>query len=502
MVNFILTGIIYFIISVALARYFGKEQYGIYAYFMWFISIGAILGSFGLNQTMAKYLPDYFFSESKKPQTYGLFQILFAAQIISGLLTMIIFLMFTDFLRFVTNFSEILAGKMFFIAALSIVPFTINNLCASAISALQQFKKLAFIQTGIAFISLVVITFFIHGHGDITILFWLVLGMNLLFTIPFLITLKTALKRPAGAYKRGKFSAKKLLQYSLWSYVMIIFSQIAWDRSEIFFLGKFSNASQIAIYSLAYSMAILAVSFFATGSNVLNYTTAEIVAHHKEQTLKYISRHVCKYMAILMFPAIIYAAMFMKHIVTFFYGETFALSAMLFPLIAISHLIAIITSPAANVPMYKNEIHKLTLITITAGILNIFLDFLIIPSFQALGAAVANTLAQFFFIGMVLWNARKYKLGIFNRYMLRIIGINVILAILMMVFGFYSDLLYTKILFVSITIFIYGILMIRFVFNPTDLILLQKLGAFMPKWFQPAFLFVFNRIEKNVHKTE
>ncbi len=520
MVNFILTGTIYFIVSVLLARYLGREQYGVYAYFMWFISIGAILGGFGLNQTMTKYLPDYFFSkdapfgrgtvlasprlglEEKKPQANKLFQILLIAQIISGVLTMLIFLMLTGFLSLITNFSGVPAEKMFLIAALTIVPLTINNLCASAISALQQFKKLTLIQTGLAAISFTVITFFMLVHGNIIILFWLILGINLSFTIPFLLTLKKLLQKSRSSSVSAKLPIKKLLRYSLLSYIMILFSQIAWDKSEIFFLGKFSNASQIALYSLAYSMALLMAGFFAAVNNVLNYTTAEIVTHHKDETLKYISEHVCKYLALLMFPAVIYITLFMKDIVILFYGEKFALSALLFPLLAIGHLVGIMISPANNVPMYKNEIHKIMLITVAAGILNILLDLLIVPSHQAFGAAIANTFAQFFYIGLILLNARKYRLGILNRYMLRIIGINLILAILASAFIFYSDLMYMKALFVLLTVFIYSAAVMRFAFNLNDLELLRKLHHLVPKLFQSAFLFIFNRIEKNVHKTK
>lgn len=503
--NFFVTGITGFFISVILTRYFGKENYGIYSYFIWLGTILGILGGFGLNRTAIKYLPHYFFSWSEKPKACALFKKLLKIQLILATATMGGLLVIASPIKSIIGLNTGFAEIIIIIASLNIIPFAANSFCASTISTLQQFRKLALIQMFASVINLIAIFLLAIGKHNLTAFFWLFLGINFFLALNFVIAtarlfkIQSSKTSGAQANKPMRFPKKEMIIYSFWNYISVCCEQVVWERSEIFFLGLFSNAGEIGVYALAYSLAMLLVNFFAPINTVLNYTTAEIVTPDKQYKLKYISKHATKYLAIIMLPALIYGTVFIGDVVGFIYGQNFKQVALLFPLLAVSHVIAMIVSPAANVPNLKNEAYKITFITVVTAILNLGLGFYLIPRNGAFGAAIANTLAQFFSITLVLFNARKYKLHLLNWHFMSIFLINSILGIFMFIVASSSTSLLIKIFLAAISSIIYVMFTIKFAFNRDDVYLLQNLQPVIPKVLYAPYRLLLKQITANAH---
>lgn len=518
-ISFVVTTIANFSTSILLTRFLGTENYGIYSYFIWMTTIITLLTSLGLNQGITKYIAKYFFSENEQPKAHKSFKLFLKFQLVSivfwiGLL-LVAQAFFNNQLPFEINFKT----HLFPFVIAGVAPLVLNTFFTSILSALQNFKALSKIQMLSSISNAALISFIAFTQPTLTNMVWAFMINSVLMCVWLLLEMRPLIKeetqinssvhvhnvnlqsqnnqppKTPSAKAKTQLPLKEMVTFSLWSYLTTVFGQIAWDRSEIFFLGLLEDKTQIAIYALAYSLAVLLVNAFAPINTVLNYTTAEVVTNNKQDTLTIIAQHGTKYLAIVMFPLVIFSSFFMPELISLVYGKDFAAAGLLFPLLVIAHTISMIASPAANVANFKNEAHRIAFITIATGILNIILDIILIPRYAAFGAAIANTLAQSFSIVLVLINARKYRLGIFNRYFKKILGINLLIAAIFMLCIIGQIPLLLKIIIATISAILYITLILKQGFNQEDLKILTHFQTVIPQKIQPIFGKILHQIQ-------
>jgi len=477
--SFIIAAICNFAMSVAVTRYFGKEVYGQYSYFLWLAGVLGIFAGFGFQQTVNKYLPKYFFTE--KEQTNAVFRKLLAVQVLGSITIAALCIAGVGFFEKLIQFDQPQKPLLLVIAFLALIPVSLNTFLSASFSAIQEFQKIARIYIATSVLNLLLILWFVFTQQSLVNFLWLYLALTVLSSCVLLIQARQLTKPPA----QKKPLNEKLFSYSLYAYISIICTQIVWERSELLFLGMFSDSGQIAIYALSYSLAILFISVWGPLNGVLNATTSEVVLTEKQDKLMMITQHGTKYLAMLILPLGLIASLFLGDLIGFIYGKGFQEVALLFPFLTLSHAVAVIITPAGSIPMLKQEMKKSMVFNIATAIVNIILSFYLISRYQAFGAMLANVISQFFSIGLSLINAKKYKLGIFNKYMIRVFFLNMLLAGLFIGIAPLDFALRIGIAFAASFIYIGAIL--KTAFNEQDILILQKLGEAVPKKLRPLF---------------
>lgn len=487
--SFVIASLCNFGMSVAITRYFGKEVYGQYSYFLWLSGVMAILAGFGFQQTVTKYIPKYFFNEKNK--TPLIFRKLLRIQIVGAIIISVLCVLGVQFFEKIISFDQSQKTLLLIITFLSIVPVSINTFLSSTLSSIQEFQKLSRTYICTSILNLALILVFVFTKQSIVNFLWLYVVLSVIFSCILLVQSRTLFKKTDDLKLN-----EKLFSYSLYAYISTLSTQIVWERSELLFLGMFSDSNQIAIYSLAYALAVLFIGVWGPLNGVINATTSEVVLTEKTDKLLLITQHGTKYLAMLMLPLSLIASLFLSDVIGLIYGKSFLDVALLFPFLVISHVIAIIITPAGSIPMLKQEMKKMMFFNIATAIINIALDFYLIAKYQAFGAMLANVISQFFSIGLALINAKKYQLGIFNKYMVRVFLINIILAgifIAIAPFSFWIRVLVTTAAFIS-----YIFLLIRTAFNREDIKILKNLQQIIPKKLQNLSASLINQIEKNL----
>jgi len=490
--SFIVVSICNFIITVIITRYFGKEVYGQYSYFLWLSGILGIVAGFGFQQTLNKFLPKYFFSEktSEKDQTRSIFRKLLTIQICGSIIISALCIVGVNFFENLIKFNPDQKDILLIITFLSIIPLSLSTFLNNGFAAIQEFQKLSRISIITAVINLVFVMVFALTQQSLINFLWLYTGINTISSCLYFKKSADLLKKPDPKTSHQK---EKLFSYSLYSYVTILCTQIVWERSEILFLGMFSDSNQIALYTLSYSLAVLFISVWGPLNSVMNATIAEVIATEKHEKVMMITQHGTKYLAMFMLPLALLASLFIGDIVTFIYGKSFQEVSLLFPALVFSHIIAIIITPAGSIPMLKHEIKKTMVFNISTAALNIILDFYLIVKYQAFGAMLANAVSQFFSIGLALMNAKKYDLKIFNKYMVRTFILNI--GLLVLFFFIFSLNIWFKIIVAIVSIIVYIFIILKIGFNKNDVAILKNLGAVIPKKLTPVFSWLIQKID-------
>lgn len=488
--SFVIASLCNFGMSVAVTRYFGREIYGQYSYFLWLSGVLGIVAGFGFQQTLAKYIPKYFFNE--KAKTGLVFRKLLTVQIVGSLIISAACIFAVQYFEKLIQFDQPHKGVLLILTFLSIVPLSLNNFLSSSLSSVQEFGKLSRTYIGTSILNLIVVIILVLSKENIVNFLWVYLGLSLLSAV----ILAVQARHLAAVPKEKPSVSEKLFSYSVYAYVSVLCTQIVWERSELFFLGMFSDSSQIAVYALAYSLAVLFISVWGPLNGVMNATTSEVVLTGKQDKLMLITRHGTKYLAMLILPISLLASLFLGDVVGLVYGKSFQDVALLFPFLVLSHAVAVIITPAGSIPMLKHEMKKTMFFNISTAAVNLVLDYYLIIRYQAFGAMLANVISQLFSIGLSLINAKKYQLGIFNKYTIRVFFFNALLAGIFLGFAPYN--LGTRILVALAGSLAYIAVMMKFAFNEKDIGILKNLGESVPKILRPFFAWLLKKISKNL----
>lgn len=170
--------------------------------------------------------------------------------------------------------------------------------------------------------------------------------------------------------------------------------QVVGQRIEFLFLAGFSSADQIAFYSIAFMLVSAGVM---VPQSIVNSALASMAAHVARNEESEVRKHVGHAMRVTMAGSWILAAGIAglgPSLVTNLYGPDFAAVT---PLILWMAPLALLLPMAEILETYWGSVARLgiTLSTAAVGaVLDLVLCLLLIPRFDATGAAVANLVGQ------------------------------------------------------------------------------------------------------------
>ena len=186
---------------------------------------------------------------------------------------------------------------------------------------------------------------------------------------------------------------KKALAYS-WPFIPTLL--VAWilNLSDRIFLDYFIGLDSLGIYSMGYKISM--AFFIFTGAFTLAYmpifyklANSESQIGAKEKIYKY-SFYSAVFFVILVFLF----SLFAKEIVAFALDDKYRSSYALIRLFLISHILSAIMGITSSLFLLQAKLTKLNMfISLQAGLLNLLLNYLLIPYYGVYGAAVATVLS-------------------------------------------------------------------------------------------------------------
>ena len=203
-----------------------------------------------------------------------------------------------------------------------------------------------------------------------------------------------------------KYAYKNLFKISLPILFSSMFLFIS-NWTDIFMLGSMVSKSEVGIYSAAYKLATISLIVILTVNIVIAPKIAELY-HKKEQNqLKAEVRKANQLMTILTLPIVAVLLLFRKFFLGLF-GLEFLSGETTLILLTIGFLFNAFSgtiSPILNMTDYQKIFRNLTL---AMAVLNIGLNYFLIPQFGIDGAAFASLLSQLFLNVMAIYYIKKH----------------------------------------------------------------------------------------------
>lgn len=284
--------------------------------------------------------------------------------------------------------------------------------------------------------------------------------------------------RPVGNYDFKRHFRPILLFFAM-SCATTIYGHL-----DTVMLGFIATDADVGYYSAAIKIKSILVSVVTSLGAVLLPRTTYYIQNGFRKEFQTIAEKAINFVFLVSIPMMVYFMLFAKQGIFFLSGKNYA--GAIVPMIVIMPtllLIGITNILGVQIMTPLNLEKKVLLSEVTGAVVNLVLNFIFIPKFQATGAAIGTVFAELSVFIVQFFSVRKEILGAFKLNYLRIIigtflGVSCSVWILLLNLGDFTTLLISSALFFGV----YGAFMLLcrepFVMEMLDMFLtiLKKMG--------------------------
>lgn len=242
------------LLSVALARKLGPEQYGSYSFALWLVGLGALLSNMGISVASTKFIAEYQGAGDQRGLLWVVratlrSRALVAVVIAVGLAPVSMLLLADD------PGSSVHFYPLFI--SLALVPYALHQAFQGILKGFQRYDYSALaLSVGFLLKTAVGIALVWLGYGILHLLALEVVAWALAAALGLLFLRRLA-EKPFSKQDSGLSREAKgnVARFAAIATVLLLVDFVINDRSEIFFIKLFRPDAEVGYYSLAFAMA-------------------------------------------------------------------------------------------------------------------------------------------------------------------------------------------------------------------------------------------------------
>jgi O-antigen/teichoic acid export membrane protein len=392
--------------TMVVGRYMGPAGYGIYSLIMSIVGLLVVISSFGFAEAMGRFIPKVSVERSQEALSY-LFKSLLKKRIIIVLVLSLMIILLRESIAEIFAISAF--SKYILFAALLIFSQGATDLLASFFNALLKIKTLTMVKLSTQATSLVLtlILFRLKGATVSAVLSasliasLLGLGFYLLEARPHLF------KIPVESIPLGPIYRFGLI---LWLMNLGIFA-LANHIDKILIGYLLRDTAQIGYYSIAATLLTNFHGLLSAGWGItILPALSEAQAKQGLLGMTQVLNIYFKLLILVMLPALMFLGYYANTFILGLFGSAYSPSITLLRIyISLDILTIFFIGGVAGFSLYVVGKERLVLkLCILSGVLNIVLDLILIPLYNALGAIIATGISVAIFSLLVLIFTFKY----------------------------------------------------------------------------------------------
>ena len=395
-----------YVLSYIITQYFGEELLGVYSLSFTILSLVVVVSRLGLDEALVKIVSDLRFNNKTGQAKDAYRKSVRLIIIVSAVLSVLVY----QSAQLVANwFENDLLVRSIKIVSCAIVPYALIKVNADTLRGMKKMKAFSYLQVGslLLFMSffLLVGIFFFEPTNYLP--FYALLGASL---IMYLWSALLIHKEFVDA-ESGRDNYKRLIKISLpMMLTSSMFLVLSWTDNIL--LGRFLSEDQVGVYFVAFKFGlIISLSLFAINSIAAPKFSELFTANDKPKLQKLAMQSVKLnfWSSIPVFILLIFSAEWLLSL----YGASFTIAKKCVYILAIGQLYNALSGSVLNFLNMTGYEKLVSKIIVSAAILNIGLNYYLIPLFDASsgwigieGAALASAIC------LIYWNS----LGIYFVY--------------------------------------------------------------------------------------
>lgn len=474
----------------------GVEQYGLISIAMAVFGIFVTFSILGMSEGVTRFVSFYkgrLDQKRIKGVITSALKITLPLSVVGAL-----FLFFTSDWIAITFFHDSSLSILFKIFAFGIPFDVLRSIFFSSIRAFQRVEYEVYAKNVAENVTKIVLTLFLvyAGFGVIGATIAYVASVFVSFILSFYFMEKKVfpiLKTKIVSIR----SEQMLLSFSIpLLFTGVIYLIIQW--TDTLMLGYFKTSAEVGVYNAALPTAMLLYLFPSAIRALFFPVLSEIYAQNKMEIFKSIYSTITKWILIIDSIIFVFLITFSRQIISFLFGEAYVVDQFSFLgyKIAISvFALIILTSgivlseflgPAKDVLLVLKRTKLIFLNTTVGCVFNVVFNFILIPKYGMIGAAIATGFA-YLIIFILMWIEAYVitRINPFRKDCLKIVCSSGFILFLILAFKFYTikNILWLIILSVILSGVYFILLLLTKSFNNEDIAIMdsirQKLGL---KW--------------------
>jgi O-antigen/teichoic acid export membrane protein len=269
------------------------------------------------------------------------------------------------------------------IVTVALLPVTLESIHTHALHGAQRYDVTARLSTLKMSLQIAVVGAVLALGGGLTAVF---AGLALTLVVSCWLVRRAAVRvygPPTGEVPAG--ARVEMRRYLVAVSTVAVLDAIVWDRSEVFFLGLWGDARDIAFYSLAFGLATRAMIVPEIAAGALLPAFAALHGVGRRADFEDVYRTALRYVALAGALVTALVAALAPGIVVLLYGEPYRPAAgLLTALVGI----ALVSLPAVG------DRRSAVAATLVAAVLNLALAAWLVRAHGTAGAVVANAAGQ------------------------------------------------------------------------------------------------------------
>lgn len=391
--------------GIVFARVLGPEGYGVYTLAFFAISIIVPLAIVGIPSCYNRYIPQY----EKNGMLIDFLKKTYAITIAIGLCTVLFFIYLSDYLsRFIYGTSE--QKVVMILCGLTVLPLVLYRNLFSTFSGLRNFKMRSLLEFAQAcfftiFGILLVILYARTAQSAIFANLCSYIFVSIFFGLLLWNYLSNDKKQFLKIHESGFY--RKILKFSIW-FVLTPLVITIFRYTDRWMLNKFLDLNSVGVYSVAGNITEIIFAVGIIAGNVLAPNLANDWEYGKKTQVIDKINSAIKMIIIFLLGCSILFVLLKRQIIFVLYGYKYLDTI---PVINILLLFYLINTVWWIIGIYPTLIEKPYFIFVSAigGLLiNIYLNYKLIPIYGIIGAAAATAIA-FSVIVIILFILNKWN---------------------------------------------------------------------------------------------
>ena len=382
------SGLNYLLIAVLTGA--GAEIYGTWVLVLFFGAYVTPWVSLGLENSLEKFLPGL------RQDTYAFnawiaaCKTSFLASVIAGSIA----------LSLGETLAEILFGDSehyILVTLASLIFFSESQLAigSAVLRAREEIRIISKLNIFRSVVDLIGISAFSIFTNDVELL----LSIKILVCVSFIVVQQFAIKKILKYEKHENDYSAPIGEYINFGLPMVPanFIWLLMAGIDRFMLNKYGNVVDVALYSLADSIAISINNFSKPIGQVIKPRIANVVYSQPQEEAVYITKAI-KFQALLLLPGCVLISALSSGIIEVFFGSEFLVSTEFIPILCCAHLLIGVGGALNNHVLFRRGsavfLYFLPLCLLVNVVINIFL----IPTYGGIGASISTFVSHLVYI--------------------------------------------------------------------------------------------------------
>ena len=403
-----------------ISRIYGPEMTGIFTLCMVLLNICAMVGQLGFNTSLIKFIAQF-----NSVKDYIRLKEVYKKTLIivlpfSILLSVLVFLNVEVISEHI--FNKPYLKKYFKLTSIAILPLVLLNINKQAIRGLKKIFKFNLLDRGIDFlialIILIPVTFWSGKNYFFPIIAYII-GIGIVGLLSVVFWVKDSRSIHVGIYALNN-SQFNNIRYSVLlstSLCMFFISSmhfiLRW--TDTIMVGIFCSEKEVGIYNVVFRISSITLLGLEAVNSICAPKFAELYAQKYIEELRYYVNYSTRFIFWISTPMLL-AFISMPSFILNIFGSSFKKGATAFVVLSIGQFV---NASSGSVGLLMNMTGKEKVfqsIIFIATLINIVLNYILIPKFGINGAAIATTVSTLF------WNLIsvvyiRFNMGITTLYL-------------------------------------------------------------------------------------